>query len=85
MSENNTPALPTEPCARRCAPPKRPVAGAGDRRRAAGGVLAWQMGWLERLGGGRPAEEDLGQPIGAQVPRTPTRRVPTVTCASPTR
>ena len=35
---------------------------------AAGGVLAWQMGWLERLGGGRPAEEDLGQPIGAQVP-----------------
>lgn len=35
---------------------------------AAGGVLAWQMGWLERLGGGRPAEEDLGQPIGAQAP-----------------
>ncbi len=26
------------------------------------------MGWLERLGGGRPAEEDLGQPIGAQAP-----------------
>ena len=52
---------------------------------AAGGVLAWQMGWLERLGGGRPAEEDLGQPIGARHPRTPTRRVPTVTCASPTR
>ena len=67
MSENNTPA-PAEPLRPPLRAPRSALWPVHRRRHAAGGVLAWQMGWLERLGGGRPAEEDLGQPIGAQVP-----------------
>ncbi|MCO1835070.1 DUF2138 domain-containing protein [Pseudomonas aeruginosa] len=70
MSENNTPSPANgtpAPAAARTRSALWPVLGIVAAL-AAGGVLAWQMGWLERLGGGRPAEEDLGQPIGAQAP-----------------
>ncbi|WP_121335957.1 DUF2138 family protein, partial [Pseudomonas aeruginosa] len=70
MSENNTPSPANGTPAPAAARPRSalwPVLGIVAAL-AAGGVLAWQLGWLERLGGGRPAEEDLGQPIGAQAP-----------------
>ena len=82
MSENNTPSPANgtpAPAAARTRSALWPVLGIVAAL-AAGGVLAWQMGWLERLGGGRPAGRSA-----PRHPRTPTRRVPTVTCASPTR
>ncbi|CDI94619.1 hypothetical protein BN889_06611 [Pseudomonas aeruginosa PA38182] len=56
MSENNTPSPANgtpAPAAARTRSALWPVLGIVAAL-AAGGVLAWQMGWLERLGGGRP-------------------------------
>ncbi|NQA27878.1 hypothetical protein DZ942_006185, partial [Pseudomonas aeruginosa] len=55
MSENNTPSPANgtpAPAAARTRSALWPVLGIVAAL-AAGGVLAWQMGWLERLGGGR--------------------------------